>query len=288
MPRLVTIGAITALALLVASYGGVLHPLGDSLAVFRLALVLAVLVLLPGFLKWPRVALGALVFALLALSGIGGARLDREAPGAFSVYQKNMWFANSDLAALESDIRTASPDIVLLQELSWRNRGLPKALRDAYPNQHVCRYSRRSGVAVLTRLPVTHETFCGEDVGLAGLRIETDTGPVWVMSLHLLWPFPLRQMDQVHTITAALEKLPRPVILGGDFNAVPWSEALRRLTQASGTKRAGGARPSFYLGPVPLPVDHVLAPGGGASVTRGFFGSDHRGLLAQVHLLAMP
>ena len=75
-----------------------------------------------------------------------------------------------------------------------------------------------------------------------------------------------------------------PAIMGGDFNMVPWSETLDDIADAAGFERAGPSRPTFQLGPFPLPIDHVFAPAGGRVEVRGLSGSDHRGLLARVRL----
>ncbi|MBL4557022.1 MAG: hypothetical protein JKP98_07320 [Rhodobacteraceae bacterium] len=52
------------------------------------------------------------------------------------------------------------------------------------------------------------------------------------------------------------------MILGGDFNMVPWSHGVRALARAAG---GSVARPALSTRPVrgmPLPIDHVIAPGG--------------------------
>ena len=275
---------------LIGSYGGAVHPLGDSLAVFRpVPAILAVLgVILLRFR--PRVlCLPITAMAVWTCGGIGLAKLgswpttpplDR-----VFVYQKNMFYANDDLTALAADIKATVPDLVFLQEVSVANEILLEQLRPLYPHQQLCRYSRRSGVAVLSRLPPANDApFCLTSAGVAGMRVQTKAGLVWAVSLHLTHPYPLNQAGQVHDIAPRLEALEGSVILAGDFNMVPWSHTLRRLAAATRTQRAGRVAPSFYLGPVPIPIDHVLAPGGGGLRMRPLLGSDHRGVLAQAFL----
>ena len=62
---------------------------------------------------------------------------------------------------------------------------------------------------------------------------------------------------------------------------------VRRVAEATGTRRAGPLRPSFYLkGLLPITIDHVLVPEGAVAATamRPLLGSDHRGQRAVVQL----
>ncbi|KZY47145.1 hypothetical protein A3731_07040 [Roseovarius sp. HI0049] len=274
--------AALALGAMGLSFAGALHPVGDSLAVFRLAIALPalLLVLATGLPRGWRLA-----GAALCLAGAGSVfwhKLPLAEPGPLSVYQKNMFHRNSDIAGLAQDILAVAPDIVTLQEVSVENEALLDLLWDAYPNQHLCRYTARSGVAVLTRLPTSGTPYCSEEIGLALVAVETDSGPLRAMSLHFAWPYPGHQAKQAAWLTRYLRQGAGPAIMGGDFNMVPWSHTLRRIGLAGGFKRAGPSRPTFQLGPFPLPIDHVFAPGGGQVEVRGLSGSDHRGLLARV------
>ncbi|MEQ8898132.1 MAG: endonuclease/exonuclease/phosphatase family protein [Roseovarius sp.] len=282
MKTLVRIMAALALMALGLSFAGALHPVGDSLAVFRLAIVVPalLLVLATGLPRGWRLA-----GAALCLAGAGSVlwhKLPLAGPGPVTVYQKNMFHRNSDIAGLAQDILAAAPDIVTLQEVSVENEALLDLLWEAYPTQHLCRYTSRSGVAVLTRLPTSGTPFCSEEIGLAVLPVETGAGTVRAMSLHFAWPYPGRQAKQVEWLTRYLGQGAGPAIMGGDFNMVPWSHTLRRIGRAAGFERAGPSRPTFQLGPFPLPIDHVFAPGGGRTEARGLSGSDHRGLVARV------
>lgn len=277
-----TLSAALALAVLAASFAGALHGLGDSLAVFRLLIAGAALALLLAarprrWLFWPGMGL-----CLAAAGSVLLHKLPDEPAGPLRVYQKNMFHRNGDIAGLAADILASDADIVTLQEVSVGNEALLARLAEAYPVQHLCRFSSRSGIAVLTRLEAG-DPICEAFVGLAGLRVETGQGPVWALSLHLSWPYPHSQPAQLDRLAPRLARLDAPVILGGDFNMVPWSHALARVARAGGLRRAEPSRATFRLGPLPLPIDHVFAPGGGRAEARPALGSDHRGILAFVH-----
>lgn len=85
-----------------------------------------------------------------------------------------------------------------------------------------------------------------------------------------------------------IEGLEGAVVIGGDLNMVGRSATLQRFGAGSRGRLAGPERGS-YLGLAPvlrLPIDHVLAPGGGQSETRPALGSDDLGLVASVPLRA--
>ncbi len=288
--RIAGAGALIALAAVLAGYGGALHPVGDSLAVFRVPL--ALLGALALLVWWPRRAamlagLAVVALAVLprlwALSPVQAGQA-AQTPG-LTVYQKNLLFTLRDPGAVVADIRARAPDIVTLQEVSRRNRAVLEALRAEYPYQHYCDFRAVGGTAVLSRWPeVPGSAFCAR--GMTGLQVETPDGRAWAMSLHLSWPWPHGQAEQLSELTPLLRGLDGPVVIGGDFNAVAWSRAVARIEAASGTRRAGRETATFALpyGGLGLAIDHVLASGAapGTIEVLDRLGSDHRGVLARV------
>ena len=276
---------------LVGGLLGAVHPAGDSLAVFRAYLAASALII--AALLW---GLGAVRLAVF-LGGAGilaGATLVMAfwpaAPdeGAFSLYQKNMLFRNPNPAALADDIAARAPDFVTLQEVSRANLDVLEALRPDYPAQNTCKWGGVGGVAVASRWPViAGSAFCSDAGGLGGMQVDTPDGPVWVVSVHLHWPWPRQQPKHAARMIPDLQALRGKVVLGGDFNMVPWSFRLRQYAQASGTQRLG---PAFITlikagGGLRVVIDHVLVTGGRGRVTRlPLLGSDHFGLLARFDL----
>lgn len=279
--------AVLGVGALLAGYGGALHPLGDSLAVFRVPL--AVLAGLALILWWRprRAVLAGLAVVALALLPRIWAMVPGQAAGQADlvIYQKNLLWLLPDPQPLIADVRTRAPDVVTLQEVSPRNRTVMAALRDRYPYQHDCAYRAVGGTAVLSRWPaVPGRARCAH--GLTALQVETPLGRVWVVSLHLRWPWPSPQARQVGQLAAVLRGLDGPKVIGGDFNAVAWSHTLARVAVASGTRRAGHEAVSFALpyGGFGIGIDHVLASGArpGTIEMLDRLGSDHRGVLARV------
>lgn len=288
MRRMVTALAVLAALPLLGGYIGEHHPIGDSLAVFRApgALLLA-------FLSLLALAKGARRTGLagLALAAFAGLPLALAAWGPWTagtdlrLYQKNLRYDNSELVALEADIRAADPDVLTLQEVSEANLPLLAALKDILPHQHWCPFAAVGGTAVATRLPpVAGQAVCAE--GMTALEVEGPKGPLWLISVHLFWPWPHGQSRQVEDLVAVLQDWESPVVMAGDFNMVPWSDAMSALRWAAGVRHAGPLT-GTYTGFRPwltLPIDHVMSLRGGRMATRPALGSDHLGLLADLNL----
>lgn len=141
------------------------------------------------------------------------------------------------------------------------------------------------GTAVLSRHPVIDRGCALEDTAWA--RIAAPSGEVTVMSVHLGWPWPRggdAQAQQVAWLARAVEQLNEPVVIAGDFNQMPWSAAVRKLARAADGLVAPGWRSSFWLGPVPLPIDHVIAPSDWLvdADLAGRHGSDHEAVRALI------
>lgn len=289
--QLIGIALGLAVLALAGGYLGWLHPLGDSLSVGRGVAAAAVLVLAV-FASFAGLRMAAFVSMLLALLCGGQVILAYSwpgPPGKYTVYQKNVRFRNADLPALAADIRAADPDIVTLQEVLPKNRAWMDGLQDAWPHQLLCPGGTVGGPAILTRLdPVQGTEFCGP--GLAAMQVVA--GPAekrdrfWLVSVHLHWPWPYGQADQVDLVLPILDKLQGPAVMAGDFNMVRWANSVTRMADILGVRPTGPTAGSYIgLSPLmPLPLDHVFSTLGGRVTLRPAAGSDHLGLLAEVAL----
>ncbi|MFD0979737.1 endonuclease/exonuclease/phosphatase family protein [Tropicimonas aquimaris] len=279
--------AVCGFAVLAGGFLGPLHPAGESLAVLRGPVTfIGALWIALGWrtgVASPLWLVPVTLVSLPVLTGYTRYEAVSPPPETVTVYQKNMSYRIADTSALEADIREVAPDVLTLQELMPEARGMLDNLSDILPNARVCEPTRVGSVALATRWPAVE----GSEIcvgGLAALQVETPEGRAWVVSLHLEWPWPFGQSAHVRARLKVLEQLDGPVVLGGDFNMVPWSHAMHRIASSIGAERAGKVRPSFPLNPVlVLPIDHVLIPAGnrGATTLRPLLGSDHRGLVAR-------
>ncbi len=291
---LVGLAALTVAALLALGALGRVHPAGDSFAVLRVSLVAAGLAVAPllAVLGAGRAALLAALapgLGLLSLAPHWVPERAAIAPGSSELvlYQKNLLYALRDPGRIRDDILRTRPDVVTLEELHRNNERILAALREVYPWQIRCRARPRVGdVAVLSRFPFREGSAgCSKTYGMAHAVVEAPGGPVTVGAIHFEWPWPHGQAAQAEGIVAEVAALEAPVVLGGDFNMVRWSDVLGRIGAASGAGPVGPARVTFPVGPGGFSIDHVLAPGGqGQTMLRPRLGSDHLGVLARIAL----
>lgn len=282
---------LASLMLMLASFAGRFHPIGDSFAVFRW--FIALLILFSGVLvlqKWRRLIAGGVLAAAFFIEPIiaGVAPMLQPQPGPIALYQKNLWYLNRQLDALEHDIRAQSPDMIVMQEVSLANMAIFDNLAASYATSLYCGGRGIASIAILTRFPRTAEdSICMESSGIAAVRVQAPSGPVWIVGIHLRWPWPKTQPQNVKDILPVLESLDGTVVVAGDFNAVPWSDAMSRIRAATRTERVGPVyRTLVGVSPyLRIPIDHVLTPGGNGHLeTRPLLGSDHLGLVARFDL----
>lgn len=274
---------------LIGSYLGALHPLGDSLAVFRIwiaGLVLPFALVLA--LMRPRIwGLSVSVAAIVAVIGATPMALLQPNESAFSapqtIYQKNLLFALPDATAILADMADVAPDHITLQEVNANNRAQVLAALPAQYARHYCPFASVGGVAVASRFDVVADSaFCIEGRGIAGFQVLSPEGLLWVVSVHLHWPYPYDQRAQVEELTPILASLDGPVLICGDFNMVPWSWVMRAFERASGSfvPHPHSGTIQLFDGWIAPPIDHVILPGrGGIQSIRPRLGSDHRAVV---------
>jgi endonuclease/exonuclease/phosphatase (EEP) superfamily protein YafD len=261
---------------LVLGFFGAAHPALDSFSHFRMHLaVLMALSALPAlFLRLWREAIMAIVLALTALATVltppssPKAEAAPEALAQYKLLQLNLRYDNEKQADIFRLIGRESPDVIALQEVSdtWRQR--LKTIEARYPYTFYC--SNRShigGAAILSRRPFAlgSTPICVDSL-IAVARVDFGGRSAIITSLHLDWPWPFAQEWNVEEVRPYFEKLEGPLIISGDFNAVPWSQTLKNITQYSKTRIAEGLRPSWLVNGtmahaakwVGLPLDHIL------------------------------
>jgi len=284
--RLFLILTLLSGLMLAASFLGPFHPAGDTLAVFRpfWAGAMVVGALAAGLAGARRIGALALILALGASAPmILGAMRGAEVPARvdLTLYSKNLLASLADPAPLAADILNSGADVVLLQEVSDTNAGILDLLREVYPHQHLCRFSSWSGIAVLSRWP-GDAVQCSPMRGMAAMQVAAPFGPVWAASIHLSWPWPYAQGATVRAIAPQLAPMQGRVVIGGDFNMVPWGYAIRALGAAAGARRIGPMRPTIRVWGLGWPIDHVLTSGQGSTEIRPGLGSDHAGVVARI------
>lgn len=232
-----------------------------------------------------------------------------DAPGRIRLVELNVWDANSDPARTIAWLRQTDADVILLAEARESFiRDLSGAFPD-YPTFITCAGRPYCGVVILSRFPgsvlaggrlvadgLQHPAGRDADLAVAAaeLRIPASDGrtlPTPVVAIHLdrrgFSSVSETQIDlALDAVKAAAGRHGDALVLGGDFNASPWSPQLQRFAAALGAPRVSLFTPTWParlagLPPV-LAIDHVYlgCSWRAAQMQAGpFVGSDHRPLM---------
>jgi endonuclease/exonuclease/phosphatase (EEP) superfamily protein YafD len=304
---LLLLAGVLILAALIGGHLNGLHPALDSLSHFRLhlAVIGVVLALVIGLMRnlLGAAALGVistLSFATTAWPAFVPATSQAEAAPAakYRLLQANLRFDNRSPEAFLRLVAETRPDVLTLQEVS--DAWLPKlsAISAVYPHQLICPGSNRvGGVAILSRRAFVDDglSFCANAGAFAVQAVDFNGAPIIVASVHLKWPWPHSQPQQLTAMAPRFGEINaagQPVLIGGDMNAAPWSAAVSSIAQATGTRILPQARgtwlppilPKSWTAFVGLPIDNVLSSEHIQllqAYSGAAFGSDHRPIHAE-------
>ena len=247
--------------------------------------------LLCAVFAWQGLArLAALVVLGLGLLGLGWV-MPHQAPAAegpgpqpLRLVTANVHVGATEPAALLAWAREHDAALILLQEVSPAYaEALARASTD-YGHQVLEPRDDPFGLAILSRHPLESTTLVPGPGGIPSLQatVRLPGGPVPIVVAHPFPPLSAAAHQDRAAFVAGLEaraaELPT-LVVGGDFNASPWSSAfagVHHLTLAS------RGLPTWYG---VLPIDHVLVGPAWARVRaeRGPAGtSDHRPLFVEL------
>lgn len=257
-------------------------------------LAFACIAILAALLKLKGPATTAVVSLVCALLLLGPAK-----PFAFALARSNdagtskplkiltfnLLYANDQIEQIANYVKQQSPDIILFQEVSPVNHDAIDLLGE-YRFQQRCWVSPVMEAVVLSRIePVAQGCLPNAevpwmDMTLNGIQMRT-------LSVHLNWPWPFSQWQRIDDLKSDLAALPqkRPIIIGGDFNAVPWSHAVRTVEEISEASIVPGFRVTLhgyntpFKVPLFVPIDQILLPDAASAqsaVVGPGLGSDHR------------
>ena len=149
------------------------------------------------------------------------------------------WNVNSIKARLANVLdwlKSAAPDIVLLQELKCERDGFPALeFEDLGYNCAVVGQKSYNGVAILSKRPIDDviEALPGDDTDSQARYVEATIGTLRVASLYLpngnpvaseKYPYKLAWMARLKAHAASLLATEQPFVLGGDYNVIPQPE----------------------------------------------------------------
>jgi len=244
--------AFTALMMIVflgLGFAQSLHPAFDSFSHFRIAILVPLVAFVPVLWITNRkpialasaiVSIITLIVTLPYLPGMKrGYALDKQTQSwnRISVLQLNMRFNNTDTQSIISALKSAPSDILLLQELTATTSLAIPAFAKSHPHQLNCFTANVGSVAILSRFPFAQDkpTSCERFEGFARATLQVGPRQISVASYHSRWPWPAGQRQQIERLTPEFNKLNTEYsILAGDFNAAPWSQAIKTIVDKTG------------------------------------------------------
>jgi len=273
-----------------------LHPFFDSLSHFRIhfLIIFAFLLVVLFFMIRGKIRY-AIVFTLLSIFVylyILILEFEFITPSIIrkqehiTMMQFNLRFDNKHIDKLNTYLsKESSIDVATFQEVTYAHKAKLEELKDKYPYQAYCEFATVGGEMIISKYPFTGNGGCVKGQGLVWREIDTGNKKFSLVSLHLHWPYPYKQNNQITTLSKELEKIKGPIIVAGDFNAAPWSYAVERIAKASHSRIISGVRWSIKVNtpivPVWLPIDHVLSNFANKQITVGKdLGSDHLPILS--------
>lgn len=273
-----------------------------------LAILLVLLLVLPGRFRWTSVAVSAaalicLVWQAVVLfpySPIPSPRMQSaaECPSTnrLRVVAVNVQMTNENAERLFASLRLADPDLILLQETDeWWDERL-RALSDRWPHaaQHITQ--NYFGMHIRSKYPLLdpqiHFLTSSRNPSIfTGVTLPSGDA-IRFYGIHPRPPLAgqssAERDGQLLGAALAIRDEAAPAVAAGDFNAVPWEDVEQRMERVAGllAPRVGrGWVPTFKTNSllVTWPLDHVLA---GPRFTLGTiealpnFGSDHYPIMA--------
>ncbi len=298
------------LALLIAGHLNRLHPALDSIGHFRLhlavtGLIIGILLLASKSLLGGSALLIVSAFSLFTTGwpviGVSKAQAMGDAGATYRLLQTNLRFDNSTPEEFVRLLGETKPDIVTIEEISEMWAAKLTIISAMYPFQFVCPgRDKIGGVAILSRRPFVDGALahCDGEGAVAVQTVDVAGQPVTILAMHLEWPWPKMQPQQLIALKPLFKSIidaRNPVLIGGDMNATPWSAAISKIAEGTGTSVLPQVWGTWFFVNLPkslapwlgLPIDNILHSQGitlRSAKTQRIIGSDHRPILVEFSL----
>lgn len=291
-------GLAFAVAMAAAPWLGRVSAKADLAAQFLLQASAATAVLVALALFGRRLGMAALLAVTLGvqwawlaphLGPSGTAAVAAAAPLRVAFF--NVWRGNRSLPEVVAWLERERPDVVVLAEYGAEMRRALAPLEALYPLRFDCLARPGCDLAVLSRRGGTPDLSLPATAAAELIELVVPLGDteLRVLGAHLTRPVGVgtvwKQLSQVRAVAGSIHDDPRPTILLGDLNAVPWARVVHELATRSGLRVVGslaGTWPAFLPWPLRLPIDHALVSPGVVVTARSLgpnLGSDHRPIL---------
>lgn len=235
--------------------------------------------------------LGAVQMGLVTES-LGGPEHVIAQQGDLKLISANVLTSNPDAQALLDWVRQEDPDLLVLLEVNatWLEKLAPLHAQFPYREDHP--RGDNFGIALWSRVPMEAKSDWIGEVEIPSIQATFQGDPAF--ALFAIHPLPPMNRAMVHSRNRQLEAIGElvmaselPVLVVGDMNTTPWSEAMSRFKAQTELLPARTSWVSTWPVAMPflgIPIDHVLVSEslGVVSCERGpDIGSDHWPLLTR-------
>ena len=185
------------------------------------------------------------------------------------ILQINILEPNQNYKEVVDLVRAQAPDIVSFEEvgLEW-GKELGANLTE-YPFKQLYPEEGFFGLAIFSKFPIKAERIVLSKLGIPILRAEIDVNGTKLnyVAVHTLPPveptYFADRNEEMSQLAVMSKSMQGPIILAGDFNCTPWSNAFGRLCRDGNlrdSEQSFGPQPSWpsYLGFPLIPIDHFL------------------------------
>ena len=276
--------ALATTVALILGFLGQQHPALDSFAHFRVHLAVLLALAAPALIAIRHFisATAVLLLSLLAIATTSGSvpmlgmrygALHTKDPKAatYTLLHLNALYNNPNPELVLSLIGRLNPDVITLNEVSPMWLAKIALIKATYRFQVACPTDDgRSGVAIVSRRPFAEGSvpFCDEVGALSVAQVNFGGRVIDVAALHLQWPWPYPQHQEIHGLAPFLAELGDSAILAGDLNATPWSVSTGRVADAGGLTLMPSPGATWLSKRLPaslifagLPIDQIFAKG---------------------------
>ncbi len=208
----------------------------------------------------------------------------------------NIYKHNQDYVRISENLRAMQADAIVLAEVLPHHRPVLEALQSEFPHQISCQtFAMNCDVAILSRYPFAEQSqrLDGRLARVLSIAVRTPIGEVRLAAYHSSrFPQSRFQLKQANDVVQATERLTRPLVLAGDFNATPHSRSVNIIAENADLSLLNNLPtwPATYHLPQ-LAIDHIMISKELVAVTSigvsDSGGSDHLPLIVTLTRAAL-
>ncbi len=185
----------------------------------------------------------------------------------------NAYFRNNNSKAFLSYVNQEQPDLIVLEEFFEIRKDVIRSLKSQYKYSGPVFIKSENAttkipnyIFIFSKFPFELKTFKHWNIGvrnppIAHVEVKLGQAKIDLMAVHMPWPYNAKLKAQgLEWLSEYLETLTNPVLLVGDFNLTPWSDALLKFTSENKLKKFGKFERSWpsQTADIYVPFAHFL------------------------------